>query len=118
MSYKFYTYRSNLKRNAVRLRREMTPEERKLWYAFLRLQPQHFRRQKMIGCYIVDFYCAESKLVIEIDGSQHYYDDEQQDDIQRDNYLHSMGITVLRYSNLDINMNFRNVCEDIYSHLV
>ena len=74
-------------------------------------------RQKVIGNYIVDFYIAEAKLVIELDGSQHYQPEGQTADHQRDAWLQSLGLRVLRYSNADVNRNFRGVCEDILHHL-
>ena len=102
---------------AKKLRKAMTGEERKLWYTFLRDCPHRFYRQKTIGNYIVDFYCAKAKLVIELDGSQHYEDKRQQADKIRDEYLASLNIKVLRYSNSDINNRFREVCEDILRHI-
>ena len=102
---------------AKNLRKNMTPWERKLWYEFLRDYPVRFQRQKAIGNYIVDFYCASAKIVIELDGSQHYEDKGIKKDIIRDEYLKENGITVLRYSNLDINKNFNSVCEDILNHI-
>ena len=95
----------------------MTKEERRLWYDFLKLQPQVFNRQKVIGRYIVDFYCAEAKLVIELDGSQHCEAVGIEKDAERDDYLKSLGLTVLRYSNLDVMQNFDGVCTDILKHL-
>ncbi len=92
----------------------MTDEEKHLWYDFLKNLPVSFNRQKVIGKYIVDFYCAKSKLVIEIDGSQHYEDEGLEKDKQRDKYLQSLGLTVIRYTNLDINLRFEDVCRDIY----
>ena len=74
-------------------------------------------RQKVIGKYIVDFYIAEAKLVIELDGSQHYDAKGQQNDRVRDEYLHSLGLSVLRYANSDVNHNFDGVCEDIWNRL-
>ena len=74
-------------------------------------------RQKVIGCYIVDFYIAAAKIVIELDGSQHYEDSGKQKDAERDAYLSSLGITTLRYSNSDVMRNFQSVCEDIWNHL-
>ena len=103
--------------NAKKLRREMTKEERHLWYDFLKSLPETFHRQKVIGKYIVDFYCASAKIVIELDGSQHYDDEGLLSDKERDRYLDSLGITVLRYSNLEVNQNFTGVCEDILNHL-
>ena len=102
---------------AQKLRQEMTPQERHLWYDFLCTLPVRFRRQKVVGGYIVDFYCADPKLVIELDGGQHYDDTAKQRDAARDDWLKQRGITVLRYSNTDIEMNFEGVCGDILSHL-
>ena len=91
----------------------MTNEERKLWYKCLRELPIDFHRQKMIGNYIVDFYCAKAKIAIELDGSQHFDADAMEYDKQREKYLNSQGITVIRYNNIDINTNFKGVYEDI-----
>ncbi len=95
----------------------MTKEERHLWYDFLKSLPVTVNRQKVIGRYIVDFYIASANLVIEIDGSQHYEESGVLADQQRDNYLAELGLRVLRYSNTDVNRNFRGVCEDILSKL-
>ena len=103
--------------NARNLRKGMTEEERKLWYTFLCKLPIRFRRQQIIGNYIVDFYCHSRGLVIELDGSQHFEDKGKQADLERDTYLRGLGLTVLRYSNLDVNRNFRGVCEDILQHM-
>ncbi|MBR6548627.1 MAG: endonuclease domain-containing protein [Clostridia bacterium] len=99
--------------NAQTLRKNMTKEERHLWYDFLKECPQTFHRQKVIGNYIADFYCAKAKLVIEIDGSQHYMEKGKKDDQNRDRYFHTLGLTVVRYSNLEVNQHFDSVCEDI-----
>ena len=101
---------------AKALRKNMTPWERKLWYEFLRNYPLRFQRQKAIGNYIVDFYIAEMKTVIEIDGLQHGDPELAEKDAARDADLAALGITVLRYSNQDINRNFTAVAEDILSH--
>ena len=74
-------------------------------------------RQKVIGAYIVDFYIAEARLVIELDGSQHYEENGMCADKVRDAYLNSIGLTVLRYSNLDVNSHFQDVCQDIWNHI-
>ncbi|MBQ3853922.1 MAG: endonuclease domain-containing protein [Anaerovibrio sp.] len=103
-------YRNDLKAKAKKLRNNMTKEERHLWYDFLKEYGVHFYRQKPIGNYIVDFYCARVRLVIEIDGSEHYEDEEMKYDRTRTEYLNSLGIKVLRFSNLDIWNNFRGVC--------
>ncbi len=79
--------------------------------------PITVNRQKVICNYIVDFYIATAKLVIELDGSQHYEDDGMENDIKRDKFLNDLGIKVLRYTNLDVNQRFESVCEDILSHI-
>ena len=99
------------------LRKNMTKEEKHLWYDFLKHIPQTVNRQKVIGKYVVDFYCASAKLVIEIDGSQHYEEKGKQIDRERDLYLNTLGITVLRYSNIDIQNRFDVICADILEHI-
>ena len=111
------TNNSKLTKSSQRLRKEMTPEEKKLWYQFLKQLPFTFYRQKVIGSYITDFYCAKVLLVIELDGTQHYEKTSQTMDAQRDAYLRSLGINVLRYSNRQVNQEFSRVCEDILRHL-
>ena len=91
----------------------MTRHERKLWHEFLKGLPVTVNRQKVIGRYIVDFYCAQAKLVIELDGSQHYGECGIEKDMVRDDYLKQCGLTVVRYSNADIDSNFGGVCDDI-----
>ncbi len=109
---------SKLTPNAKSLRRNMTKEERHLWYDFLKGLPLTVHRQKVIGPYIVDFYIASAKTVIELDGSQHYEKDGMDKDAERDGYLQTRGITVLRYSNFDVNQNFQGVCLHIQEHLI
>ena len=99
------------------LGREMTPHERKLWYLFLRKYPVKIYKQRIIGSYIVDFYCAGAKLIIEIDGSQHYDTPGQQYDCERTRYLENLGLTVIRFSNADINQRFDRVCEAIHQNI-
>ena len=111
------TNNSKLTGNAKVLRKNMTKEERHLWYDFLRTLPITVNRQKVIGNYIVDFYIASSKIVIELDGSQHYEDDGIDNDTKRDAFLNSLGIKVLRYSNSDVNQRFKSVCEDILHNI-
>ena len=111
------TNNPKLKRNAQKLRREMTKEERHLWYDFLKQLPVTVNRQKVIGHYVVDFYCASAKLVIELDGSQHYEDEGTAADRERDNALNQRGITVVRYSNDDVNRDFDGVCADLLRRL-
>ena len=98
---------------ARKLRREMTPHERKLWYLFLRKYPVKIYKQRIIDKYIVDFYCASAKLVIEIDGSQHYEEQGKTYDKERSAVLDSYGLKVIRYSNREIDREFSAVCEQI-----
>ena len=99
--------------NARFLRRNMTPQERHLWYDFLRFCRPRFRRQELIGSYIADFFCYEAKLVIEVDGSQHFSAENIGEDDARTAYFHSLGIRVLRVDNGEVNRNFSSVCEGI-----
>ena len=121
----------HLKPFAQKLRREMTREERHLWYDFLKSLPVTVNRQKVIGSYIVDFYIASAKLVIELDGSQHYTrrigviataasireEAGIASDRERDQALQALGLRVLRFSNADVNQNFPGVCEEIARHI-
>ena len=91
----------------------MTPWERKLWYEYLRSYPVRFQRQKAIGDYIVDFYCAKASLCIELDGGGHYEPEQQQKDAQRTQALSAAKLQILRFSNLDVNRNFAGVCQVI-----
>ena len=111
------TNNPKLTRNSQELRRNMTRHEKRLWYDFLKGLSVNFNRQKVIGCYIVDFYCASANLIIELDGSQHYEPLGIQNDKARDEYFKNLGLTVLRYSNYDIDNNFRGVCEDVLRHI-
>ena len=112
-----YQYNKKLKPNARRLRTDMTPEESHLWYDFLKKLPIPVYRQRMIGNYIPDFYVASAKMVIEIDGAQHQMAENRESDAKRDAYFRSLGISVKRYGNRDINSNFRAVCEDLLKTL-
>ena len=100
---------------ARELRKNMTKEERRLWYTFLNTYPVRFIRQKIIGSYIADFYCSAAKLVIEIDGSQHYSEENIQYDKKRSAYFVEYGIIVIRIQNIQINTNFCGVCDYIDS---
>lgn len=100
-------------RRARELRKQMTPQERKLWYDYLRFYPVRFRKQHIMGNYILDFYCAAASLVIEIDGSQHYTRYSKDYDTKRSTFLYYQGLRIIRYPNTLINRNFRGVCEDI-----
>ena len=95
---------------ARKLRQEMTPWERKLWYCFLKTYPVRFQRQKVIDQYIADFYCAKANLIIELDGGGHYYPEAQEKDEIRSNNLEKHGIKVIRFCNRDIDKNFYGVC--------
>ncbi len=94
----------------------MTKEEKHLWYDFLKLLPVTVNRQKIIGNYIVDFFCASAKTVIELDGSQHYENEAIGYDRKRNEYMRDLGLTVLRYTDHEINHNFAGVCKDIKKH--
>ena len=98
---------------AKMLRKNMTKEEKHLWYDFLRTYPVRFSRQKVLGRYIADFYSAEAKLVIELDGSQHYDDTNLEKDAERTSFLESYGLTVVRIPNNEVSKNFPGVCEYI-----
>ena len=99
---------------ARNLRKNMTKEERHLWYDFLREYPVRFTRQKILGKYIADFYCAEAKLVVELDGSQHYNPEDQKKDQERTACLSGYDIAVLRIPNNEVMRNFSGVCEYIH----
>ncbi len=102
-----------MRKRAQSLRKNMTEEEKKLWYQFLKTYPIQFRRQYQIGNYIVDFYCYRAKLIIELDGSQHCEPAAIAYDKRRTDYLSRQGFYVIRVSNLDVQRNFRAVCEYI-----
>lgn len=112
-----HIHNPKLVENARYLRKNMTKEERRLWYDFLKGLPVMVHRQKIIGRYIVDFYIANYQLIIELDGSQHYELDGKEKDSIRDSYLRSLGFTVLRYSNSEVLRDFSGVCEDILQHM-
>ena len=102
---------------AQTLRKNMTREEKHLWYDFLKKQPLTINRQKVLGKYIVDFLCEDAKLVIELDGAQHYSEQGRLRDAERDAYLNKLGYSVVRYTDHDIRTNFDAVCLDIERHL-
>ena len=103
----------NLIELAKKLRKNMTKEEKHLWYDFLSTYPIHFYRQKVIGKYIVDFYCVKARLIIEIDGSQHFSEEGLRYDKERSAFFEKNGIETLRFTNLEINQKFSVVCEYI-----
>ena len=104
------------RRRAQSLRKNMTKEERHLWYDFLRSYPVRFLRQKVIDDYVVDFYCHEAKLIIELDGSQHYEGNGLLKDKIRTEKIESRNLTIIRIPNNEITKNFKGVCEyiDLY----
>ncbi len=111
MDNKNYNY--FLTETARELRKNMTPQERHLWYDFLKNYPVRFYRQRPIGSYIADFYCARLELIIEIDGSQHYTEEVKNYDDNRTKAFNRFGIDVIRFSNYDVNTNFEGVCTEI-----
>ena len=106
-------YEKYLNKYARQLRKEMTPQEKTLWYRFLRGYKEKFRRQAPAGEYILDFYCAKAGLAVELDGGQHFAPEGEQADEIRTERLAEMGIKVVRYNNLQIMRQFAIVCEDI-----
>lgn len=99
------------------LRKNMTAEEKHLWYDFLKKLPLTINRQKVIGPYVLDFYCASKGIAIELDGAQHHREEDMKKDTVRDRYLDGRGIQVLRYSNTAVRKGFRDVCSDILEKL-
>ncbi|MBE6987835.1 MAG: endonuclease domain-containing protein [Ruminococcaceae bacterium] len=100
---------------AKELRKNMTPWENKLWYQFLRSYPVRWNRQKVLGNYIVDFYCSKAKLIIELDGGHHFSDKSEKADALRTKELEATGLRLFRIPNSDIDKNFNGVCEFIDS---
>ncbi len=109
----FIEQNRNLLDRCKALRKNMTKQEKHLWYDFLNSHTFRWYRQKIIADYIVDFYCAKAKLVVELDGSQHYEDDALEYDKIRTETINSLGVDVIRFSNLDIDTNFEGVCIEI-----
>ena len=103
----------NLRLNSQSLRKNATKEERMLWYNFLKNHRLQWNRQKVIGNYIADFYCSVAKLIVELDGSQHFEESGVEYDLQRSQYFNGLGIQVIRFSNLDVLNNFEGVCLEI-----
>ena len=110
---KNYKRNESLISNARVLRKNMTRQERMLWFHFLRHCTPRFRRQEIIGNYIADFYCHAAKLVIELDGSQHYEPEERNRDNTRSEYFHKVGLKIIRFSNTDVDMRLDSVCNAI-----
>lgn len=110
-------YNGNLIANAKLLRKNMTKEERHLWYDFLKPYPVKFRRQAVIKKYIADFYCPKANLVVELDGSQHFEEKGLEYDKKRTTFLEEYGLTVIRIANNTINTQFKEVCEYIDNYV-
>ena len=110
----FLPYNKKLNPAARHLRKEMTHQEKHLWYDFLRNYPIKFYKQRVINNFIVDFYCSQARLIIELDGNQHYTEQGISHDKERTIILESLGIRVIRFSNADIDNNFNGVCQIIH----
>lgn len=115
--YDYTGYNKNLLPPAKALRKTMTRQEKHLWYDFLQKHPVKFYKQRPIGAYIADFYCSEAKLVIELDGSQHYTAKGIENDENRTEVLETYGLKVIRFSNYDVDKNFDGVCAVINKYL-
>jgi len=115
----YFNYGKNLKAISRQLRENTTDAERLLWSKIRRKQVKNYQffRQKPIGKYVVDFYCKEARLVIEVDGGQHYEDKNMEEDKKRDKFLKSFGLRVIRFTNLDILKNISNVVNKIYEEI-
>ena len=113
------SYRENLKKPSRKLRHKMTNTERYLWskLKMKQLNGYQFYRQKPIGNYIVDFYCTSAKMVIEIDGSQHFYDDGLEHDKERDAYFNNLGLKALRFTSVDVLKNLEGVIDKILENM-
>jgi very-short-patch-repair endonuclease len=109
----FLDYRRRLKHSAQSLRRDPTPAERKLWFEYLRELPQKFTRQKPLGNYIADFYCASKMLVIELDGDSHFTTSAEAYDRRRTDALEAQGVRIIRFTNLEVMQQFEAVCQRI-----
>ena len=106
-------YNADLHDQAYALRKSMTPQECHLWFDFLRTYPLRFRRQRPVGDYIVDFYCAKARLVLELDGHSHVTESGRRHDAKRTAYLESQGLKVIRFFDVDVDRNFERVCSHI-----
>jgi very-short-patch-repair endonuclease len=113
----FVAYRRDLKSRARSLRRDPTLAERKLWYEFLSALPERFIRQKPLGTYIADFYCASKRLVIELDGDTHFTEQGEAYDRARTEVLGFQSIRVLRFTNAEVMHQFEAVCAQIEEKL-
>jgi len=109
---RYIPYRPNLTRRSQSLRRDPTPAEKKLWFEFLREQPEKFTRQKPLGRFIADFYCSAHRLVVEVDGDSHFRADGHRD-AARTAALQALGVRVIRFTNEDVMQRFEGVCMEI-----
>ena len=105
-----WPYNHKLTQIARNLRINATPQEDHLWYDYLRIYTPRFTRQRIVGNYILDFYCAKAKLAVELDGSQHYELESLEYDKVRTRFLNGLGICFIRFANNDIIENFEGVC--------
>ena len=112
-----YPYNKNLTEYAKELRKNMTPEEKHLWYDFLKLLPLTVKRQYVVGNYILDFFIPSANIAIELDGSQHFETEAKEADRLRDLELAKVGIKVVRYRNTEITQNFAGVVDDIMKNM-
>jgi very-short-patch-repair endonuclease len=112
-----FPYNPNLVARAQELRRNMTPAEKKLWYEFLSRHEIRFMRQRPIGNYIVDFYCASLKLAIEIDGDSHFSEEGKEYDVVRTAFLEGIGLKVMRFTNIEVLKSYNAVCAIIQNHI-
>ena len=110
---RFIPYNADITARARQLRRNMTESERKLWFCYLKDCGIKFYRQKQIENYIIDFYCAKARLVIEVDGDSHFNEDAAQYDNERTKLLENYGLSIIRFTNNDIKYRFPGVCETI-----
>ena len=111
-------YNPKLTPRAQELRKEATPQEKHLWYDFLSTHPMRFLRQRVIGSFIADFYCHEARLVIEIDGSQHFTSEGLRSDAQRTAALETLNLRVIRFTNYEVDHQFEGVCQMIDAVLI
>ena len=110
-------YKAEMISRASELRKNATKQENHLWYDFLRTYPVRFQRQKVISSFVADFYCHQARLVVEVDGSQHYSQDGFIYDLERSSILSNYGLFVLRFSNFDVDHYFHSVCDEIHRNV-
>ena len=110
-------YNATLSKRARELRLNATKQEKRLWYEYLREFRPRFTRQRIVGNYILDFYCAAVKLAVELDGGQHYESEAIEYDRIRTEFLESLGIKVVRFTNIDIDKSFEGVCNSIADYV-